>query len=303
MGFITQHMRMSHVYQPVMLRTLLEQGGAATTEQIARAILNEDQSQLEYYQQIANNMVGRVLRDHGLVTKEPRKPLYQLNGANELTEDQVTKLIAACDQKLADYIAVRSRRIWEHRRRGVRALSGTVRYEVLKRAKYRCELCGVSAEEKALEVDHIVPRNHGGTDDVSNLQALCYTCNASKRDRDDTDFREVRDSYQVRQDSCLFCGIPAERVVMENQLAYAIRDGFPVTEHHTLIIPRRHVATYFELGQAEVNAVNELLSRVKVQIERLDKTVSGFNIGMNNGEDAGQTIFHCHVHRDTTEAR
>jgi hypothetical protein len=67
----------------------------------------------------------------------------------------------------------------------------TLRYEILKRAKFRCELCGISADEKALEVDHIVPRNRGGADDLPNLQALCYSCNAMKRDRDEVDFRGI----------------------------------------------------------------------------------------------------------------
>src|SRR5687768_8179907 len=61
-------------------------------------------------------------------------------------------------------------------------------YEVLKAAKFRCELCGVSAEERALQVDHIVPRNHGASDEIVNLQALCYICNAMKGDKDSTDF-------------------------------------------------------------------------------------------------------------------
>lgn len=296
LDFINNQMKMSHVYQPVMLKTLLENGGRASTEEIARAILSHDQSQVEYYQQITNNMVGRVLRNHNLVTKESRKPLHHLLGAENLSADQVKQLVDACDAKLQGYVDLRGKRIWEHRRRGVRALSGTVRYEVLKRAKHRCELCGISAEDKALEVDHIIPRNHGGTDDISNLQALCYTCNASKRDRDDTDFREVRAAYEHREAGCLFCDLPTDRIVLENELAYAIRDGFPVTESHTLIIPKRHIETYFELGQAEVNAINALLQQAKVDIEKADSSVSGFNIGMNNGEDAGQTIFHCHIH-------
>ena len=76
-------------------------------------------------------------------------------------------------------------------------ISGTQRYKVLKRTKFHCELCGISAEQKALEVDHIVPRNWGG-DDSENLQALCYSCNAMKRDRYDTDFRTVRDSFKQK---------------------------------------------------------------------------------------------------------
>jgi hypothetical protein len=97
----------------------------------------------------------------------------------------------------------------------------------LKRAKFRCELCGVSAEIKALEVDHIVPRNKGGSDDPSNFQALCYSCNAMKRDRDDTDFRRIVEAYQYRAAGCPFCEIPQDRVVLENELCFAVADKHP----------------------------------------------------------------------------
>ncbi len=89
-------------------------------------------------------------------------------------------------------------------------------------------------------------------------------------------------------ESCLFCHIENERVVAENDLAYAIRDGFPVTELHTLIIPKRHVEDYFGLTQEELLACDEIMNS--------DSSVDGFNIGMNSGESAGQTIFHCHIH-------
>ena len=95
---------------------------------------------------------------------------------------------------------------------------------------------------------------------------------------------------------CIFCDLPSERFVDENELAIAIRDGFPVTEHHTLIIPKRHVSDYFDLYQPERNAIQQLLERQRSKILELDATVTGFNIGNNIGEDAGQTIFHCHTH-------
>jgi diadenosine tetraphosphate (Ap4A) HIT family hydrolase len=167
---------------------------------------------------------------------------------------------------------------------------------VLKRARFRCELCGISADEKALEVDHIIPRIHGGSDDLSNLQASCYSCNAMKRDRDRTDFRWIRDSYAHRESGCLFCEIPKERVIDENELAYVIRDGFPVTPLHTLIISKRHVQTYFELGQSEINAFTSLLNDQKKAIEADYGTVDGFKVGINGGTSAGQTIAHCHMH-------
>jgi ATP adenylyltransferase len=108
-------------------------------------------------------------------------------GYDTLSTEQVRELKDICDRKLADYIARRGAAIWEHRRRSAGYVSGTLRYEVLKNAKFRCELCGVPADERALEVDHIMPRNKGGRDEMSNFQALCYRCNAMKRDRDDTD--------------------------------------------------------------------------------------------------------------------
>jgi diadenosine tetraphosphate (Ap4A) HIT family hydrolase len=173
---------------------------------------------------------------------------------------------------------------------------GTARYEILKRAKFRCELCGVSADEKALEVDHILPRNLGWSDEVHNLQALCYSCNATKRDRDDTDFRGMANAYLNRSLDCPFCELPEQRIVAENELAIAFRDAFPVTEQHTLIVPKRHVADYFDLFQPERNAMQALIELQRSLILKSDPSVTAFNIGINAGADAGQTIFHCHMH-------
>lgn len=95
-------------------------------------------------------------------------------------------------------------------------------------------------------------------------------------------------------DECLFCS--KKEYVFENKLAFAMRDGFPVTEGHTLIIPKRHVQDYFGLTKEEKEACDELLNECKKELENIDKTIKGFNIGMNCGEVAGQTIFHCHIH-------
>lgn len=293
--FVTEQMRMSHVYQPVMLRRLLLGGGSATKSQIAADILNHDPTQVEYYERVVVNMVGRVLTSKDdLVVRNG--PSYQLPSTALLTDEEKAELVALCDSKIAEYQKRQGQRIWKHRRRQGRVISGTVRYEVLKRAKFRCELCGVSAEVKALEVDHILPRNHGGTDDISNLQALCYSCNASKRDRDATDFRGIAASYSDRDKECLFCKLAADRVIEENELAIAIRDGFPVSALHTLILPKRHIRDYFDLRQPELNAINQLIHSQRSEIVRRDRSVTAFNIGANCGPDAGQTISHCHIH-------
>jgi ATP adenylyltransferase len=73
-------------------------------------------------------------------------------------------------------------------------------------------------------------------------------------------------------------------------------DNYPVTELHTLVIPKRHAATFFDLYEPERRAINQLLDEVRTDIMKKDATVSGFNIGMNCGEFAGQTIDHAHVH-------
>ena len=98
------------------------------------------------------------------------------------------------------------------------------------------------------------------------------------------------------ESQCLFCRVNAKQLVSEDELCYAEKDSFPVTEFHTLIIPKRHVASYFDLNSSEVSALHEMLVEMKRTIEAKDDSVTGFNIGVNAGKDAGQSIFHVHVH-------
>ena len=296
--FIQNRMRMSHIYQPVMIKALLENGGAATTEEIATSLLAYDQSQLEYYSLRTKNMVGKVLTNNGVV--EPIKNGRQITGyrltETTHTEAQRATLEAMCDEAIGSYISKRGEAIWGHRGPDSGYVSGSIRYNVLRRAKHRCELCGGHEEQVALHVDHIIPRSKGGPDDLSNFQALCQTCNANKRAEDDTDFRGILDSYSDRDADCIFCNDCAGRIIAENELCFAIRDGFPVTDLHTLIIPKRHVADYFDLYQPELNAIHDLLAQQKQIIMQEDKSVTGFNVGINAGKSAGQTVFHVHVH-------
>ncbi len=296
--FIEEEMRMAQVYQPVMLIELLKNNGEASVHKIAQAILDKDPTQIEYFSEIVKNMVGRVLtKNRGITEKDGNT--YKLIGSDELSEEQKIELIVLCEQKIQKFESQRGDSIWQHRKRGHRPISGSVRYEVLSRAKFKCELCGISAVEKNIEVDHIFPKSLGGKDDLANYQALCYSCNAAKRNTDDTDFREFKTLYENRETDCLFCDIQItgkNRIISENSLAYAIRDGFPVTDGHTLFIPKRHVLDYFQLVPAEVSAINRLMQEQKKLLQDKDSTIDGFNIGINCGATAGQTIFHCHVH-------
>jgi diadenosine tetraphosphate (Ap4A) HIT family hydrolase len=95
---------------------------------------------------------------------------------------------------------------------------------------------------------------------------------------------------------CRFCTSISSRVIASNDLAFAIRDAFPVTPLHALVIPQRHVADFFGLTSEEREACAELIHQLRRDILQEDPKVEGFNIGMNVGEMAGQTIFHCHIH-------
>ena len=297
-SYLNQTMSMTHIYQPVMIKTMLENDGVATIEQIAGAILSYDQSQKDYYADRVKRMVGQVLVNNEVVTtiKEGRNNIgYSLN-VSATTLENKADLIATCDKKIAEYLEQNGDNLWEHRYRNRSNFRGSTRYEALKRAKRRCELCGKHDDEGTLQLDHIIPHSKGGSDDISNLQVLCSTCNANKRDMDDEDFRGIVESYRNRKDDCIFCNDAYSRKIAENELCFAIRDGFPVTDLHTLIIPKRHVADYFDLYQPELNAIHDLLSQQKKSIIQQDKSVTGFNVGINAGKSAGQTVFHVHVH-------
>ena len=95
--------------------------------------------------------------------------------------------------------------------------------------------------------------------------------------------------------SCPFCALPAERILLLADEALVIRDAFPVSPGHTLVIPRRHIGSFFELTDAERACMVELLARAKAELD-LSFQPDGFNIGINDGAAAGQTVPHLHLH-------
>lgn len=95
--------------------------------------------------------------------------------------------------------------------------------------------------------------------------------------------------------SCVFCDIKEDRIIYQNYLWVAILDGYPVSEGHTLLIPKRHCETYFDLNQVELGALVGAVDHVKEILDSKYKP-NGYNIGVNCGEAAGQTVMHCHIH-------
>ena len=82
----------------------------------------------------------------------------------------------------------------------------------------------------------------------------------------------------------------------ENDLFFAVRDGYPVTALHTLIIPKRHILSFFELNEIEQGELFSFLEKQKKSIVNEDTSVSAFNIGINDGPDAGRSVDHLHIH-------
>ena len=97
-------------------------------------------------------------------------------------------------------------------------------------------------------------------------------------------------------EDCVFCNLPEDRIIKSYNKFNIIRDLYPVTHLHSLVIPKRHVENYFDLYDEELCELNFILKDLKLDLEKIDKKISGFNIGINIGKDAGQTIFHCHIH-------
>jgi diadenosine tetraphosphate (Ap4A) HIT family hydrolase len=95
--------------------------------------------------------------------------------------------------------------------------------------------------------------------------------------------------------TCPFCTLESTRIIISNDHAVTIRDGFPVSEGHTLIIPIRHIASLFEATVEEQAALLELLAQARQQLQD-DLKPDGFNIGINDGSAAGQTVMHLHIH-------
>ena len=95
---------------------------------------------------------------------------------------------------------------------------------------------------------------------------------------------------------CLFCSIKKSGLANQNKLAFVSYDSYPVSKHHCLIIPKRHVKDYFELTEKEIIACDQLIKKIKKEIEKKDSSVKGFNLGINSGKAAGQSIMHCHIH-------
>ena len=98
-------------------------------------------------------------------------------------------------------------------------------------------------------------------------------------------------------EDCIFCNRTNCKVISSTKYFFIIRDtAYPVTKHHTLIVTKRHVDDFFDLTKDEMSDLGEILKEQKKELKKLDQEISAFNVGVNIGKDAGQSIMHCHIH-------
>ena len=95
--------------------------------------------------------------------------------------------------------------------------------------------------------------------------------------------------------ACPFCCLNADRLILEDEFTLVIRDGFPISEGHTLIIPRRHVQSFFDTTHEERSSLLTMLDKAKAGLDRIHAP-NGYNIGINDGATSGQTVPHLHIH-------
>ena len=95
---------------------------------------------------------------------------------------------------------------------------------------------------------------------------------------------------------CIFCNVDKSKILAQTELAFAIRDGFPVTPLHTLIIPKAHFSNFLDIELSEMEDCLVLIREMSDRIYGEDASVKGFNVGINAGKTAGQTVMHCHIH-------
>ena len=99
----------------------------------------------------------------------------------------------------------------------------------------------------------------------------------------------------TENNSCPFCALPASRIIDSNRIGVVIRDAYPVSPGHTLVIPRRHVSSFFGITETERTGLMDLLVRAQALLQP-EYAPDGYNIGINDGANAGQTVPHLHLH-------
>ncbi|MDP3516573.1 MAG: HNH endonuclease [Pseudohongiella sp.] len=195
--FLTSKMSMTEVYQPVIIKELLLNGGQRTKTDLALALARYDLSIVDYYKKIVMRWPKITLEKHQVISYDRKSESFYINP--DSVDLQFSKVeVDICDTEIALWLDRKA-----NKERTPQA-NESIRYKILKRAKGKCECCGIPAFVRPIDIDHIVPQSHADKygfvlkegqrielHSESNLQALCIKCNRAKRDSDKTDFRRT----------------------------------------------------------------------------------------------------------------
>ena len=300
--FIMNKMRMVHVYQPLMIETMLNNGGRATAVQVAEHFLRSDPAQLDYYIYIVNRWPRRILKTRGIISEEGRgnrNRTFSLQ-AGRLTETERDELASMCRRRLAEYKEAKGVTPHYDRFNPRKGISSSKRYAVIAKSAGRCVACGVSSQDRSIDVDHIIPRNRGGSDDISNLQPLCYQCNREKRDKDDLDFLLEHNRRAFGHRGCKLCR--AKKIGIENPLAGALHPKDGEDELHTIVLPKRHARSFFELRPPERSLLTGLIDPVQRHLSGMDDTIRDFRVSLDPNLRADDS-YHCFINVIPVRAR
>ena len=187
-NFLINKMSMSHIYQPVIIKELLLNNNKNSIKSLAKKLLEYDDTQIEYYQHIIKRYPKSTLKKHSIINTDIEN-FYLDEEFISLSEKDKQELIDICDEAIQNFVLNREGS-YGRRNTFKRNIKSSDYIEVLRRAKGKCQLCGISKDERSLEVDHVTPKSKGGSDDISNLGALCWLCNSKKSNKSDFDYRE-----------------------------------------------------------------------------------------------------------------
>lgn len=288
--FLLNKMTMTGPYQPIIIRALLKGNGKADLTDIAKEIAQLDPDMIDYYISRLKVFPKQVLKKHGIAEIPKGQPHYVFMRELEISPSELPELIEICDNKISEWYAKHPTENEEYSGWGLKRVSLISKYPY-------CTYCGSRPPDVELDIDHILPRDKGGTDDDKNLQVLCHKCNRAKGNHLLPSAKAALANHLSSYRDCLFCNLGADRPILaSNDYILAFRDAFPVSEGHTLIIPKRHVSSPRHLTAIEINHLFETAKLLSSEIEKSDSSIKGFTIGFNDGEPAGQTIFHAHLH-------
>lgn len=290
MEFLTDTMSMTDVYQPAVVLHLLERGGSASKEDLARTLAGYDESVQDYYERILMRWPKKTLTKHQVVNYDKPKKTFTLDF--ELNDTAtVEEIKTVCIRKIEEWIARKAAR------GGAAKVEASVRYRILKAARGKCELCGISAKICPIDIDHIVPQSKTDkerhvvkdgvrmhVDDERNLQALCFQCNRAKRDGDDTDFRPP--TQKLVRDRIPEIIRESGRVPVTKRL-----EGEAFTAALLAKLVEEHVELLGELEESDEGREEKAVGEVVDMIEVL------FSLGLALGSSEADTMHKLQVKR------